>query len=227
MEETQSPLEIIYSHYNTESRQFSINLADAKDFVQQCFDDAEDVFPFSFEVPDPNGEMNVRNSSQLTQVQSSPKLKIRGFLLYFPVYLGASTRPKFQILENVVSTASASASQDTKNNSPTIDSNNSSDENIDQIIRIYWQDRLVPETTMSQLSFFPKTTRIDLEKLGIGTNWKQRLIGFIFFDWKFKHISNNKLKIRVQPDLNTWMNSKSVLSETIIEPKTADKKFKE
>lgn len=222
-------MEIIYAHYNTESQQFYINLADAKDFVQQCFDDAEDAFPFSLEVPDPNGELNIRNSSQLTQLQSSPKLKIKGFLLYFPVYLGASTRPKFQLLETTsTSTATASATQESsKNNLSITDSNNSSDDNVDQIIRIYWQDRLVPETIISQLSFFPKTTKIDLEKLGIGTNWKQRLVGFLFFDWKFKHISNNKLKIRVQPDLNTWLNSKSIISETIIEPKTADKKFKE
>ena len=45
--------------------------------------------------------------------------------------------------------------------------------------------------------------------------------GYLFFDWNFIHISNNKLKIQVEPNLDEWLNTKSKVQEafTFYNPK--------
>jgi hypothetical protein len=118
-------------------------------------------------------------------------LTARGFFLYFPFLVGKETRPLLQSETSEEGTV-------VRENSYTV--------------RVYWQDRLVPETVLSQLPFVPKSIQalknMELNE-GISPNWKGRLVGFLFFDWEFHHISNNKLKICVEPDLNTWLNGEA------------------
>lgn len=56
-------------------------------------------------------------------------------------------------------------------------------------------------------------------------NWDYRVKGFLFFDWSFKHISNNKLKIQVDPNIDEWINSKPVESQITTMPKELNKQF--
>lgn len=76
-------------------------------------------------------------------------------------------------------------------------------------ISIYWQNRLVPETGIDRLSFFPTArSRLQCSMERIPENWRGRIKGFIFFNNKFTHISNNKLRLQVDPDLETWLEKK-------------------
>lgn len=76
-------------------------------------------------------------------------------------------------------------------------------------VSVYWQDRLVPETQLASLPFFPDCrTQHQCEKESIPVGWRDRLHAFLFFGWDFKHISNNKLKFQVDPNLDEWLNDK-------------------
>lgn len=76
-------------------------------------------------------------------------------------------------------------------------------------ISIYWQNRLVPETGLDRMPFFPiARNRFQCSMEGISENWRGRVKGFIFFNNKFTHISNNKLRLQVDPDLETWLEKK-------------------
>jgi hypothetical protein len=76
-------------------------------------------------------------------------------------------------------------------------------------ISIYWQNRLVPETGIDRLPFFPiARSRLQCDTANIPENWRGRIKGFIFFNNKFTHISNNKLRLQVDPDLETWLEKK-------------------
>jgi hypothetical protein len=78
------------------------------------------------------------------------------------------------------------------------------------MVSVYWQDRLVPETTLSALPFLPDCkTPLQCGIAGIPTNWRDRIQGFLFFGWDFRHISNNKLKFQVDPNMNEWLNNKN------------------
>jgi hypothetical protein len=74
---------------------------------------------------------------------------------------------------------------------------------------VYWQDRLVPETEITALPFFPewKLARI-CELNNVPVDWRDRIRGFLFFGWDFRHISNNKLKFQVDPNMDEWLNNK-------------------
>ncbi len=119
---------------------------------------------------------------------------VNGYFLYFPFDDGRETRP-------IMNAAQEDRTHSTENN---------------YYIRVYWQDRLVPETILTQIPFVPSSPQMLalMEKDGISKRWKDRLMGFLFFDWEFRHISNNKLKIKVEPDLNTWLNRDAKRSDS-------------
>lgn len=138
-----------------------------------------------------------------------------GFLFYFPFQNGSETKPNFEIY-------STEGEDITNADEPKPRGDISSE----HMIQVYWQNRLVPESLLWQLPFFPSThSNTSLAKYEIPKNWKSRIGGFLFFDWSFRHISNNKLKILVEPNLNTWLNSTDVKSKTIVTPKNAQTEF--
>ena len=96
----------------------------------------------------------------------------------------------------------------------------------DSLFRIYWQNRLVPDTKLSKLSFFPDAkTLVQCHKLRIPLAWCSRIKCFLFFDANFHNISNNKLKINVDPDLQSWITSKQVVQDTQSHPKYLNDRF--
>jgi hypothetical protein len=72
------------------------------------------------------------------------------------------------------------------------------------IVKVYWQDRCLPETTLSALPFFPNR-RYEMYYLNRGLTplWRSRLVIFLFFNYEFEHISNNKLKILSSNSVST------------------------
>ena len=77
-------------------------------------------------------------------------------------------------------------------------------------INIYWQNRFVPESSLERLPFFPAArTRLQCSTEKIPENWMGRIKGFLFFDNKFTHISNNKLRLQADPNLETWLITKA------------------
>ena len=98
------------------------------------------------------------------------------------------------------------------------------DQPEDAVFRIYWQNRLVPDAFLSKLSFFPDAkSPAQCIRHGIPLAWGKRVKSFLFFDANFHNISNNKLKINVDPDLQSWITSKPVTQNTISYPKNVMK----
>ena len=93
----------------------------------------------------------------------------------------------------------------------------------DSLFRIYWQNRLVPDTKLNKLSFFPEAR--SWIRHNLNRNWSNRVKCFLFFDANFHNISNNKLKINVDPDLQTWITSKPVTNQIIYIPKNIKESF--
>ena len=92
----------------------------------------------------------------------------------------------------------------------------------DGVFSVFWGDRLVPDTVVKRLPFFPAFKSF-FTKEGLPANVEHRIKGFLFLDWNFKHISNNKLSIQVDPSFSAWMNS--IEEVTITHPTDATSKF--
>lgn len=108
---------------------------------------------------------------------------MRGIIFYFP-FKGRETKPDKvidQSAQNEVGEGDSST----------------------QTVYVYWQNRLVPETTIPWLDFFPKPKVSDTS---LGKNWKDRILGLLFLDFDFPHISNNKLKLIIDP--MEWLSVK-------------------
>jgi hypothetical protein len=58
------------------------------------------------------------------------------------------------------------------------------------MIRCYWQNRLVPGSTLKDLHFFGGAW----QQWGISNKWRKRILGILWFDWNYYDIANNKLK---------------------------------
>jgi hypothetical protein len=85
---------------------------------------------------------------------------------------------------------------------------------------IFWQNRFVPEANIPRLHFYPQTETIKMNN-EVKKQWKRKVIGFLFLDWTFKSISNNKLKVLLTPD--EWVLHNSTTSQ----PRNSQEKFLE
>jgi hypothetical protein len=145
------------------------------------------------------------------------KRKVECILLYFPFQDGHETMPSAEntrAIEQSSSGSSSSAVIDLTDPVVVVDV---------PTINIFWQDRLVPESTLQNLNLaFPNAYTVGkCEQQKLPRNWKGRVRGYLFFDWTFRHISNNKLKLQVDPNLETWINSKAVIDKCTTRPKNS------
>jgi hypothetical protein len=162
------------------------------DYFEQCIQKAKAGFHCKLTVEDfsPEAEMQASRENQeiITSDQpSNVKHDVWCVLLYFPFEVGnGSTVP------TVVD----------------IDENGGLQflENKD-IFSIFWCDRWFPDSSANKLSFFPGNALKD-----VADNWRDRVRGFLFFDWSFNHISNNKLCLQI-PDLDKYLTKKPILSD--------------
>lgn len=122
---------------------------------------------------------------------------INGIVQYFPFQEGQETRP-------------------------VSDASDGGDDGI--VFRVFWQDRALPEAKVTYLPFLPEQQR-EISKLvdsGAAAKWKRRLVVFLFLDWKFQCISNNKLKI-TQADFDVRL--KIHKRDILFHPSTLKKDF--
>lgn len=109
--------------------------------------------------------------------------------------------------------------------------NNISDlqsEYFNSMFSVYWQNRLVPYSVVNSLPFFKNMPLkiLDCNNQNISENWKFRLKGFLFFDWTSHNISNNKLKLTVEPSLDGFLNDDSNAKKITWSPSTTSVLFK-
>lgn len=139
---------------------------------------------------------------------------VEGILFYFPTKNGTTTVPDTTSVFSQ-STVGPSHIEPTQVRSTQVAPGSSSTLAEDMGVSsgptcsVYWQDRLVPETEITSFPFFPewKTARM-CEQNSVPVDWRDRIRGFLFFGWDFRHISNNKLKFQVDPNMNDWLNNK-------------------
>eukprot|EP01038_Epipyxis_sp_PR26KG_P014494 gene14494-19456_t len=200
-------LEIQFNIFKEENHVLSVNLSkqelNDEDInytpLYQCIklgnnrNDPTKPLPLKFSITIPSPNLTTGRSNE---VRPTEKHTVNGILFYYPYKDGKSTKPKSNSFYEV----------ETNSNS------------TDHVFDVFWQNRLVPETHVEKLSFFPKTVS-NIKKqcldMKISMDWKNRIKGLLFFDWNFKHISNNKLKIQVDPNLNDWINSQEVMEKLI------------
>eukprot|EP01039_Chlorochromonas_danica_P002706 gene2706-2956_t len=165
-----------------------------------------DTFKFELQVLDPSPPSQAERgiSTQLSQLDPVKRCPVYGMISYYPYFHDHETHP---------------------------DHDNTSDGGESSVNQpkyfVYWQRRLVPQSTWSTLPFFDKLNdpKTNLSNLGVALNWPKRIQGFLFFDWTFNHISNNKLRLLVSPDFNTWVNSKEVKDKMLVKPKDCANRF--
>jgi hypothetical protein len=215
----------VFSYEGTSCRRLTSleeqKLEDNVDFMQKCIDSAQAVFPFSIAVTENNAPSlrAAKTAAVTTQTQHT----LSGFLLYCPYVNGRESRPpKRGDRRNVVralvvagggsATAAATAMEVEDDDNSKVEeesvANSVPDENpvaeTDKdfnIVQCFWQSRLLPESHLQTLPFFPVTSTT------LPSNWKGRVVGCLFFDRQFTRISNNKLKITL-PDFNRWINER-------------------
>eukprot|EP01035_Chromulina_nebulosa_P017835 gene17835-23447_t len=155
----------------------------------------------------PTQALSKQLAGELTGANLGETCRIEGYLFYFPYKSGHETRPLSYVNDEGIEDETTRY-----NNDPNV--------------RIYWQKRLVPESTLKSLPFFPafaSKSQCITEK--VPEKWRWRIKGFIFFDWNFRHISNNKLKIRVD-NFEDWIHSKEVLKHISYSPSQCPANFK-
>lgn len=175
-------------------------------------------------------------------------------ILYFPSEGGLETKPTGEIFQHPVldrgGLGSQSASRGKRKfrsrlKSQSIEESSDEEDEDDELFqdiedltadtdendsippfRVYWQNRLVPQTTLDKLSFFPEAKTMEqCDRIGIPRKWSSRIKCFLFFDANFHNISNNKLRLTVDPNLQSWIMERSVVKDTTIVPKNVKDLF--
>lgn len=162
-------------HFNNKEPSKVLNLKTEKSFLYSCFQQAKGQFKFQMKIADP--------------VIPSKEHLVSCSLLYFPHETGAPTRP-MPVRDEVCDRGDA--------------------EKVDtqSIMQVFWQKRLTPETRLQQFPFLGYSMGPNLS-IGTGrpacANFRNRLVGLMFFDRTFKHISENKLKICIEDGLDYFL----------------------
>lgn len=212
-------------------------------FISQCLKKAEDVFGFELSIPDVSAlsssslpqasfgggaNFTQKGTTQQSQFSSSdsPSFTLHGYILYFPVVNGVESIPQFS---SSTSQAPATPSNMRMTQHQQLMIQQQENENSQQSVgltnqsfRVFWVNRLVPEAVVDRLNFFPAREIMKMDDHNmIEKNWKQRIVCFLFLHWDFPYISNNKLKICLEPNL--WINHTGTKAE---HPRGAPEKFK-
>ena len=123
---------------------------------------------------------------------------MEGIIFYYPFEGGRETKPtRFE--SKATEDDEEGAEEGRHRHSQHRDEDEEDNANADtSVFDVFWQRRLVPESKVSVLKFFPKNDKYHSMQNNLPEAWRGRLKGFLFFDASFRHISNNKLKIRVR-----------------------------
>jgi hypothetical protein len=164
---------------------------DNRNPIKRFIETAKQAIRFNILVPSPD------ISHSQTQDADHTKGTIEGIIFYFPFDEG-ETRPDTRPEYSYETSEPLNDSDEDKRPVPTFNT--------------FWVHRLVPASIVRRLAFFPKKGNglkmgTDKDAPQIPADWMGRIKGFLFFDRDFP-ITNNKLRIQVDPDIDTWLNDK-------------------
>ena len=194
------------------------------DEVSQYVSKAKACFRFNMSFPEPDqnmvGEVNINNADV-------KRTTVQGMIFYYPFEGDKESRPMVstkkidsahpdegQLIYKGASQLSRSQEdvvvdeiEDEEINSYDPDRSSFREQ---ATCDIYWVNRYVPQSFLRKLPLFPKglTSLAECEAAGLPLKWRNRLKGFIFFNHSWEYISNNKLKIQVDPDIDTYINNR-------------------
>ena len=133
--------------------------------------------------------------------------KVFGELRYYPHNGAGETRPNLSYKADSGSEQEQDghAGPDAPSSSgggapPSVPSSGASPGSKDTgLMDVFWQHRLVPESSVRSLPFLPTTEAVRRQRDKLGQSCLSRLHGSIFFQWDFP-ISNNKLRLNAAKD---------------------------
>jgi hypothetical protein len=212
------------------------------DDMKEYLHGAGSVFRCNLSFPDPNTDSGGGSSGG---VRAGKKVTMQCLFFYYP-YVSKETRPrpkKRQVKTSLrdidatkgwTNTAPIELDLDGKEKGMQYNVESASDDSDDDdkydgeedhdpdAIDVFWVNRLVPQTTMRNLPFIPKANGVQqCEQHQISVKWHERIKGFVFLDHSWDNISNNKLKIQVDPDLDTYINDRVRPDDITYMPKNA------
>jgi hypothetical protein len=152
---------------------WAINLREYADPEARYIEAGKNPFDFTIAVSLPD------ESGQLVQHH------IRGVLRYYPHNGSGETLPTIDL--HRCETA-AQASQDS-----TV-ATHRSEAAIADTFHVFWQYRLVPQSTIMELAYWPSPSWFSENRDRVAPNWRSRIHGSLFFEWSFP-IRNNKLEL--------------------------------
>jgi hypothetical protein len=160
---------------NAQENPLSLNLKTEHSFLSSCFQEAKGMFKFQMKIADPSPSNEIEHL-------------VTCVLMYFPHETGVTNRP-IPVRDELFGSGSER------------------DLHTQSIMQVYWQNRLTPETRFEQFPFLHQLS----QNLNVGAgrpaciNFRDRLVGLMFFDRKFKHISDQKLKISIEDGLDHFL----------------------
>eukprot|EP00605_Chrysophyceae_sp_TOSAG23-4_P001164 GSChrysophyteH1.ASY1.ANO1.1272.1 assembled CDS len=216
------------------------------DEVKEHIQNAQSVFRFDMSFYDPKqniGEISVaKNLSK--QMNEESQCTVQGMIFYYPYVDGKESRPALDtrrigtdyfdegieyVHQGISKSQSNLMSSQMTGDDESVNKVETEDRNhMFHAFDIYWVDRFVPQSYFTNIPLLPKSleTPAQCEKEGISLDWKKRIKGYVFFNSSWEHISNNKLKIQVDPDINTYLNSCEKRGGVTFKPTSAKSNFK-
>ena len=203
-----------YLRDTTQKVIMNCDLSTLRSSVSEIVNNAAAAFRFDIALSDiDSGPETLGMSQELASLGGGSELThiVQGILFYYP-FDGKETRPsgriKYKCPPSVTVLDDAYTDEDERElyegvPDTDIESGESHTQGethqggaVGSVFSVFWSDRLVPETKLKSLSFFPKINKLqELVKKKIPGKWHSRLKGFLFFDHRYEKISNNKLKI--------------------------------
>ncbi|CAM9280554.1 unnamed protein product [Ascophyllum nodosum] len=186
----EGPVKIVYTQRSRSGQVAEQTLlADVKDDFESRLNTAQrDSFHFHMEILHPMQSpkllpVTVRSNAGDPEDREVRRVPVTGVIHYYPYDGEKETRPRARVDE---------------------------EDDESTTIETFWEGRLVPESHAAALSFFPSQKLKKKEREAVGTAWKRRIKGMLFFDWHFP-ISNNKLRLQFpEGDLHTALNATNV-----------------
>jgi len=195
------------------------------DEVSQYVNKAKAVFRFNMSFPDP--DQNIAGEVSISSADVK-RTTVQGMLFYYPFEGDKESRPMVStkkcdsahpdeglFVENRGKSQLSRSQDDVIAEEGEVDDVDSYDPDRSSfreqaMCDIYWVNRYVPQSFLRKLPLFSKglTTLAECEAAGLPLKWRNRLKGFLFFNHSWEYISNNKLKIQVDPDIDTYINSR-------------------
>lgn len=164
------------THSISKEEAFSIDVGDV---LQNHLIGAAAAYRFNVAIPDPSprSTASAAPAELLTQAvfnSNQERLVMEGLLFYYPYVNGSETRPKPVLNEDYgtpIPSQQSISSQSYHQDEEIIDSS-------DTTFTVYWQNRLLPQSVVQSLPFFPTSTAVaECASFGLPTKWRGRIKG--------------------------------------------------